>query len=143
MKKAYKVNDPNNVLKLDSSVVGCNCGPCADLVPKFTTATEIGGGDHTLTATDATTYPAGDGEDKQYFYASQDGVTIKTIENSPAVFDLLEEDENSKPIFDLNKELTIKMKVVSDNACIDDISIKLSSATLQVNGATATAQYKN
>lgn len=134
MAKANTKASKQNALQIDESAACCKCGPCSDLVPKFTYAV-VNDEDHTLTLTDTSTYPSGDGEDKQYFYLSQVGEDdITPIQDSPAVIDLSEG-------YNLNKDLKIKMKVVSDEGCIDFVEIVLSSATLQTDGASGTAQY--
>ena len=123
MGKANPKASTLNVLQIEESGACCECGPCKDLV---TSAAWIVDTDaNTLTITDASTYPNGDSADKTYFYLTQGTTELTPIDVSPAVFDL--------SAINKNKEVIVKMKIVSTNGCIDVIQENICCGILNIN----------
>lgn len=113
-----------NSLKVDSGV-DCGCtADCAGLVPKFTWVTDIAA--ETLTITDTSTIPAGDSISKLTVYVRQDSNDDWTTdEAAPYVIDT--------SVFDPQKDLQVRLRVVTTNGCIDYVDTFIKAGWSQGN----------
>jgi hypothetical protein len=130
MSKANKKANPFNALTVDSSVNcgGCNASQgCKGLVPGFTW--EIDAENETLTVTPDNDLPAGDSLAKNQIYVRQssmnDWLTDEQANDDPFVIDLTQ--------FDSQKDLQVRLRVVTEAGCIDYVDTIIAAGWGQGN----------
>lgn len=129
--KANRKANPFNALTVDSSVNcgGCTASGCKDLVPGFTW--EIDSENETLTVTPNHTLPAGDSLAKNQIYVRQssmnDWLTDDETTNDPFTIDLTQ--------FDSQKDLQVRLRVVTEAGCIDYVDTIIAAGWGQGNAS--------